>query len=174
VEKLQNLEELVSRLKPGTCLWRDFAVHTTEGICVAEVPFVRTDKGNYMVRLEFISNWLFEATVWNRIQKPIGIIVFVDEIPPAGWTHLVVKRVAHNCKSITAVYAGSLPLEDYRRFCWDSYRLRSETLNAAVEEKIAAGLSIKVETPVDQHRMIVGTYWNDRELSPAYQYLESK
>lgn len=175
MEKLQNIEELVSRLKPGTSLWRDFAVNVNTGIHIADVPFTETDKGNYTARLEFVSGWLFEPHVWNRQHKPHGLIVFVDKVPPDDWTHLIVKKVSHNCKSLTAVYGGPLPgMDEYKRFCLESYRLRSACLNEAVEQKLEKGLSLKISVPANQHRMIVGTYWENQGLRPAYHYYESK
>lgn len=171
MKKLESWENLVREIKPGTCLWRDFAISGTDGVRIADVPFTQTERGNYMARVEFLSNWLFEPTVWNRTSKPHGVIVFVDKIPPDDWTHLIVKKTSHNGKSLAATYGGPLPgLDAYKRFCWESYKLRSETLNAEVEHKIKTGMSIQIDIPVDQHRMTVSSYWHGQGFRPAYQY----
>lgn len=85
-------------LRKGIILWRPCSFSVKEEKCdVGDVVFEPTDRNSYIVRLALTNNGIWEPQIMSQrngdFYEP-GIVVFVDEIPPANWTHLVVSGVS--------------------------------------------------------------------------------
>jgi hypothetical protein len=161
-------------LKKDVVLWRSCSVRNGK-VVPNEVQFEPTEKGSFIARIVMCSPGIWEPEVCsNRIDKDHytkGIALFVSEIPPPNWTHLVIAGVSKpfglpgkptNGGCVFAKVAIPLEKEDYEYFRSRLYEAFTENLNASLGDAIELSNGIWPDGIQDgERRLVVQKAWKN-------------
>lgn len=98
---LTNTDPWSKMLTPGVVLWRNCGISLVGGMPtakVSEVEFEDTEQGSFIARVQLTgAAGMWEPEVLsNRKGEHFtrGIAMFLQELPPPNWTHLLVSGVS--------------------------------------------------------------------------------
>jgi hypothetical protein len=160
----------------GTVLWRP-CFHTSSKARLAEnFQFEKTEKGSYMGRVEIgCGQFLWEPAAYpNTVDKHQihGFVVFMDELPPEDWTHLVVTGVSKAMRlppvaeprggykgaAIFAKAAKPYKMDEYLKFRQAYFNIMSKNLNAKFDQCKDLALTVWPDEVRPEEKRLVAKY----------------
>lgn len=167
-------------LQKGTILWRHCSFQDGK-VVVRDVNFEPTEKRgkvsqvSYIGRIVLASAGMWEPEVWsNRLDENTptrGIAVFLQELPPANWTHLVIAGVSKpfgfpgrptqgGC--VFASVVNPYDLSQYRDFRLRMYEAHTDELRADIDRAVEISEEIWPNgVKSGDSRLIVQKAWVD-------------
>lgn len=169
-------DALTKLFTPGTIIWRQVGVNARSGVYLPETKFEKTDKGNYVGRIQIPGGWIWEPQVAPNTVDGMavaGLVVFIEGEFTDNWTHLVVtgssKVLSQPISQFEQMYnrrggaifakvANPFDMSAYIHFRTEMYRFTRENLNSSFAKKME--LTANKTNREGQHRLLV-----DRDYS---------
>lgn len=175
---LTETDPWANMLQKGMILWRNCSIIASAGhdVEVNNVVFDPTDRGSYLARICLCqATGMWEPEVLSNKADDVhynrGIAVFVQDVPPAHWTHLVITGVSKRFTQpgrpeqggcVFARVAMPLEMDDYAKFRARMFDAMRAELNATIDR--AAEISNDVwpsgSKPGDV-RLVVQPAWTE-------------
>jgi hypothetical protein len=177
-------------LKKGIVLWRHCSLEEGK-IVPSKVSFQRTEKGTFIGRIVLCGGvGIWEPEVQgNKLDKvkfASGIAVFMQEVPPAHWTHLIIDGISNpftlggQPEKGGCVFAKmAIPFDmqeyiDFRTRMLDAQTAPDANIACAIDISSAIWPNQAVPTTLHSHgtRLVVQRAWtNDAHF--RYGFIES-